>query len=98
MTEKTDESTSLQPWIMMLPFAEQLFSFILFVLLAPSVIGIFLIYLGELAYGFALLSIWIVVFVWFAIFIDRKKIVRLWISIPLALLAFFGAIYAFFAP
>jgi hypothetical protein len=98
MTEKTDESTSLQPWIMMLPFAEQLFCIILFVLLAPSVFGIFLIYLGKLAYGFAVLSIWIAAFAWFAVFRDRKKIVRLWISIPLALLAVFGAIYAFFAP
>jgi hypothetical protein len=57
MTEKTDESTSLQPWIMMLPFAEQFFFIILVALLAPSVLGIFLIYLGQLAYGFAVLSI-----------------------------------------
>ena len=82
----------------MLPFAEQLFYIILFVLLAPSVLGIFLIYLGKLAYGFVVLSIWVAAFAWFASFIDRKKIVRLWISIPLALLVVFGAIYVFFSP
>ena len=82
----------------MLPFAEQFFCFILFGLLAPSVLGIFLIYLGRLAYGFAVLSIWVAAFAWLAVFLDRKKIVRLWISILLASFTVFGAIYVFSAP
>ena len=81
----------------MLPFAEQFFCIALFVFLVPSVLGIFLIFLGQLALGFAVLSIWAATFAWLAVFIDRKKIVRLWISILLALFTVFGALYVFFA-
>jgi hypothetical protein len=98
MTKEQDESTSLTPWILMLPFAEQVFCLILFVVLAPSVWGIYLLYRGHLLFGFSVLSLWTIAFARFAIFVNHKKLVRFWISIPVALLVVFSAIYVFFSP
>jgi hypothetical protein len=82
----------------MIPFAEQLFFLIFCVVLAPSVWGIFLLYLGDLLLGFSVLTFWTIVFAWFVTFLNRKKLVQFWISIPLTLLVVCSAIYAFFSP
>ncbi len=82
----------------MLPFAEQIFTLLLFILLAPSVWGVFLIYQGQLASGLAVLGIWVAAFIGIAIFLNQKRVVRLWVSIPSALLVFLAAIFVFFAP
>jgi hypothetical protein len=98
MTQKTEEPTHLLPWILMIPFAEQIFFLILCVVLAPSVWGIFLLYRGSILLGFSVLTLWTAAFAWFAIFLNRKNLVQFWISIPLALLVICSAIYVFFAP
>lgn len=98
MTKKTEEQTSLLPWILMIPFAEQIFFLILCVVLAPSVWGIFLLYRGNILLGFSVLALWIAAFAWFATFLNRKSLVQFWISIPLTLLVVCSAIYVFFAP
>ena len=97
MTEKTEEPTHLLPWILMIPFAEHLFFLLFFVVLAPSVWGIFLLYLGNLLLRFAVLTIWTATFAWFVTFLNRKNLVQFWVSVPLTLLVVCSAIYVFFA-
>ena len=98
MTKKAEEPTTLLPWILMIPFAEQIFYLLFFVVLAPSVWGIFLLYRGNFLLGFSVLTLWTAAFAWFSTFLNRKNLVQFWISIPLTLLVVFSAIYVFFAP
>ena len=97
MTQKTEEQTHLMTWILMIPFAEQLFFLLLCIVLAPSVWGIFLVYRGNFLLGFSVFAVWAAVFTWFSTFLNRKNLVQFWISIPLTLLVVCSAIYVFFA-
>ena len=98
MSKKTEEPTHLLPWILMIPFAEQIFFLLLCIVLAPSVWGIFLLYRGNILLGFSVLTVWTAAFAWFSTFLNRKNLVQFWISIPLTLLVVCSAIYVFFAP
>jgi hypothetical protein len=71
---------------MSLPFAEQLFAALLFASLAPGDFGLYQLSRGFFWQGLLALLIWAGAFVWLAIVLHRRKLVRLWISIGAALL------------
>ena len=73
------------------PFAEQILVAIVVLSLAPAMIGIFILYNDNVMFGMRMLVGWFCLFLPFTIFLDRRKIIRLLISLPgaaLVLIAF----------
>jgi len=83
---------------MLLPFVEQLFVAVLFGLLAPGAWAVFLLSRGSLLSGVAVLAVWVVAFGWLALFLQRRNRVRLWVTVPSAVLVLIACIVAFFSP
>jgi len=69
-----------------IPFIEQILTACFFLLLAPAGWGFYEIYKGHVGFGTILLACWTFLFITFSIYLHRRKTVRLFISLPLALL------------
>jgi len=82
---------------LLLPFVEQLFVVVLFGLLAPGAWGIYLLSRGARLWGVAVLTVWAVAYGWLALFLQRRNWVRLWVSIPCAVLVLIVCVIVFFS-
>ncbi len=100
MTNRADpeKQTPHVPWWKLLPFVEQIFVAVLFGLLAPGAWGIYLLSRGRILSGVAVLAIWAIAFGWLALFLHRRNLVRLWISVPSAALVLMTCVLVFFLP
>ena len=100
MTNRSDpehETLHVPRW-MLLPFVEQLFVVVLFGLLAPGAWAVFLLSRGSLLSGITVLAAWAVAFGWLALFLQRRNRVRLWVTVPSAVLVLIASIVVFFSP
>lgn len=69
-----------------IPFIEQILTLCIALLLAPAGWAFYEIYKGHIGFGIFLLASWILLFTIFALYLHRRKTVRLFISLPPALL------------
>jgi len=69
----------------MIPFIEQIIGVSLFTVLAPGIWGLYEISLGNVSYGIISLSVFFVLFIPCAIYLDRHKKIRLLITFPSAM-------------
>ena len=99
MTTHTDpeQQEPNVPWWLLLPFVEQLLVVVLFALLAPGAWGVYLLSRGARLWGVAVLAVWAVAYGWLALLLQRRNRVRLWVSVPSAILALIGCIIVFFS-
>ena len=95
-TQTPDSPAALPWWFYFVP--EQLLVALLFGILAPGAWGILLLSYGKAVEGSAVLLVWAGLFGWLAWFLDRKKRVRLWVSLPCAILAMLACVILFFGP
>ena len=92
--QKTDNNY----WWMLLPFTEQILILILFTILAPASWSIYLFSRGNFLLGIAVLIMWGATFSWLAAFLNRRRHVRLWVSLPTAAIILLISVVVFFSP
>src|SRR5439155_16576753 len=85
------------PWWLLLPFVEQLFAVVLFGLLAPGAWGVYLLSRGARLWGIAVLAAWAIAYGWLALLLQRRNRVRLWVSVPSAMLVLIACVIVFFS-
>jgi hypothetical protein len=71
------------------PFTEHIFTVALFALLAPACYAFYLVANRHLALGFSILGAWFVIYLALSAVLDRRRIVRLWVSWPSAIVVLF---------
>ena len=99
MTNRTDPEQEAPhvSWWLLLPFVEQLLGVIIVGLLAPGAWGVYLLSRGALLWGVAVLAVWAVAYGWLALFLQRRNRVRLWVSVPSAVLVLIACVIVFFS-
>jgi len=92
------EGTSYVPRWLYFPFAEQVFVLALLVLLVPGGWSIYLLSRGQVIVGVLVLVLWAALFGGLALFLHKRMNIRLWVSVPSALLVLVACVVAFFSP
>ena len=101
MTEPDTENrggTSYVPRWLYFPFAEQVFVLALLVLLVPGGWSIYLLSRGQVIVGVLVLVLWAALFGGLALFLHKRMNMRLWVSVPSALLVLVACVVSFFSP
>jgi hypothetical protein len=68
--------------ILLFPFMDQILLLACFLIIAPAILGIYQISLGRYFYGVLLIFVWGLLFFPLCRFLDRRKIARVFITLP----------------
>ena len=79
------------------PFLDQIFVLACFLIIAPAIWGIYQISLGRYLYGVLLIFVWGLLFFPLSWFLDRRKIARIFITLPGAAIILILAAWVIFA-
>jgi hypothetical protein len=83
--------------ILHLPFIDEILLLVCFLIIAPAIWGIYQISLGSYFYGVLLIFAWGLLFLPLCRFLNRRKIARLFITLPGSALILFFAVWVIFA-
>ena len=79
------------------PFLDQIFVLACFLTIVPAIWGIYQISLGRYLYGVLLIFVWSLLFFPLSWFLDRRKIARIFITLPGAAIILILAAWVIFA-
>jgi len=91
------EGTSFVPRWLYFPFAKEVFLLTFLILLAPGGWSMYLLSRGQVITGVLVLVLWAALFGWLAVFLHKRLTIRLWVSVPSALLVLVACVVAFFS-
>ena len=83
---------------MHVPFVEQLLVAVLFGVLAPGAWGVSLLSRGRVIEGAIVIAGWAALFGWLSLYLHRRNRIRLWVSVPSAVLVLIACAVVFFSP